>query len=200
MQQTLRTLFSMVSTTISLYTTICFIRIILSWIPNLEYSKVGRILSSVCDPYLNLFRRIPLRILNLDFSPALAIGSLTILTSIFKGIAVNGVINIGGILSMIIYLIWSLISSFISLLLLFLVIRFIALCFSKNSNNYYSAWGAFDNFFSSICFKISNFLFKNKQISYKNALLTTIIILVLTLFLGKVLCNLLSMLLNKMPI
>ena len=67
-------IFSLLIKGISLYTTLCFVRIILTWIPGLEYSKVGQILSAICDPYLKLIKKIPLNLGNLDFSPMLAIG------------------------------------------------------------------------------------------------------------------------------
>lgn len=42
---------------VSLYSTLCLIRIILSWFPGVLYSPVGMFFSTVCDPFLNLFRR-----------------------------------------------------------------------------------------------------------------------------------------------
>ena len=49
-----------------------FARIILSWFPVDPYSGIVQFLYQVTDPILNLFRRIPLRIGMLDFTPLLA--------------------------------------------------------------------------------------------------------------------------------
>ena len=49
-----------------------FARIILSWFPVDPYSGIVQFLYQVTDPILNFFRRIPLRIGMLDFTPLLA--------------------------------------------------------------------------------------------------------------------------------
>lgn len=185
---------------ISLYTTLCFVRIILTWIPGLEYSKVGQILSAICDPYLNLFRKIPLHIGNFDFSPALAIGLLTAISTILQGIAKSGRIHIGGILALIIGLIWSILSAVISMLLLFLAIRFIVMLISKNKSYYGSIWAQFDSAFANIVFKLSRPFSKNGALSYKTGLLISIIILILCLFLGRYVFNYLCYLCSLIPV
>ena len=42
------------------YTTIIFIYVIMSWIPNSTgiVGEVYRVLGKICDPYLNLFKRL----------------------------------------------------------------------------------------------------------------------------------------------
>ena len=185
---------------ISLYTTLGFVRIILTWIPGLEYSKVGQILSAICDPYLNLFRKIPLHIGNFDFSPALAIGLLTAISTILQGIAKSGRIHIGGILALIIGLIWSILSAVISMLLLFLAIRFIVMLISKNKSYYGSIWAQFDSAFANIVFKLSRPFSKNGALSYKTGLLISIIILILCLFLGRYVFNYLCYLCSLIPV
>lgn len=75
----LRSLLYTVSQIISLYSFLCLIRIVLSWIPSAANSSFGQILSSLCDPYLNWFRRFPFtRIGMIDFSPILALGVLSV--------------------------------------------------------------------------------------------------------------------------
>ena len=46
-----------ISGALYVYTILCFIRIIFTWFPQAQYSMPGRILSTLCDPYLNFFRR-----------------------------------------------------------------------------------------------------------------------------------------------
>ena len=43
------------------YTTVIFVYVIMSWLPNTETGIVGQIyhaLGMLCDPYLNLFKRL----------------------------------------------------------------------------------------------------------------------------------------------
>ena len=43
------------------YSTVIFVYVIMSWIPNRENGVIGQIyraLGMLCDPYLNLFRRL----------------------------------------------------------------------------------------------------------------------------------------------
>lgn len=42
------------------YTTVIFVYVIMSWIPNSTgiVGEVYRILGKICDPYLNLFKRL----------------------------------------------------------------------------------------------------------------------------------------------
>lgn len=43
------------------YTTIIFIYVLMSWLPNTESGVVGQVyraLGTLCDPYLNIFKRL----------------------------------------------------------------------------------------------------------------------------------------------
>lgn len=43
------------------YTTVIFVYVIMSWIPNVTSGVIGQIydvLGKICDPYLNLFRKL----------------------------------------------------------------------------------------------------------------------------------------------
>lgn len=62
------------ATFISIYTVLIFIRILLSWFPNVNwFDPPFSILSQLTDPYLNVFRNIIPPLGGLDFSPILAI-------------------------------------------------------------------------------------------------------------------------------
>lgn len=125
-------LLGLVSSVIQLYSTLCFIRIVLTWIPGASYTAAGRFLAAICDPFLNIFRGIRwMQIGGLDFSPAIAIGLLYAVRSIVMGIMRTGRIYIGGILATIIAMFWSIVSSLITFLLLLLAIRLIALLLQR---------------------------------------------------------------------
>ena len=62
------------------------IRIVLSWFPVDPYSSVVMTLYSVTDPLLAAFRKIPLRVGAIDFTPMLAFLALTFLDHFVVGI------------------------------------------------------------------------------------------------------------------
>jgi len=62
------------------------IRIILSWFQVSPYSELASLLYRVTDPILLPFRRLPLRIGMIDFSPILAFLILSFLDSFIVGI------------------------------------------------------------------------------------------------------------------
>lgn len=80
------------STFVSIYLVLMFIRILLSWFPNVNwYDPPFSILSQLTDPYLNLFRSFIPPLGGIDFSPIIAIFVLQIaadfLTKLLYGIA-----------------------------------------------------------------------------------------------------------------
>lgn len=73
-------LFQTLTTFISIYTALLFIRILLSWFPNINwFDPPFSILSQLTDPYLNIFRSIIPPLGGLDFSPILGLLLLQIL-------------------------------------------------------------------------------------------------------------------------
>ncbi|HEY9906832.1 MAG TPA: YggT family protein [Thermosynechococcaceae cyanobacterium] len=75
-------LFNTLVTFVNIYTALLFIRILLSWFPNIDWSSAPfSILSQLTDPYLNLFRSIIPPLGGLDFSPILALLLLQVLQS-----------------------------------------------------------------------------------------------------------------------
>lgn len=195
----MQTLFQIAAAAVSLYATLCFVRIIITWIPRAQYSGFGRFLSSLCDPYMNLFSRLPLRIGGLDFSPMISIGLLSLLSSILGNTAQTGRIYIGGILSYLVVLIWSVFSSLVAILLIAVIIRYFVLIFSRSSTSYNSVWSAFDNALSSIVFKISSLLAGKNPMSYKKALGLTILELIVALICGRIIIQVIIGLLVRIP-
>ena len=83
-----------VSTLITVYIVLIFIRILMSWFTRIPYNRylsmVLKFVSDVTDPYLNLFRRFipPLRIGPgaLDLSPIIGVLVLSIVGGIVVGL------------------------------------------------------------------------------------------------------------------
>src|SRR5574344_1924629 len=124
----MRYFFATIATLIETYSFLCFLRIILTWIPGASYSRFGSFLSSICDPFLNIFSGIRwMRIGNLNFSPAIAIGLLYALSSIMNGLAATGYLNLNVVTVNLIRVIWSIVISVLGFVFILLIIRFIAI-------------------------------------------------------------------------
>ena len=79
-----------VSTLITVYVVLIFIRILMSYFRTIPYYRwldiFLRFVTEVTDPWLNLFRRLPLRVGPLDLSPIVAILVLQIVGNIVIGL------------------------------------------------------------------------------------------------------------------
>jgi len=77
---------------VQIYLALLFIRILLSWFPNIDWSSMPfSILSQLTDPYLNIFRSIIPPLGGIDFSPILGFVLLNILQSALQRFAVLNV-------------------------------------------------------------------------------------------------------------
>ncbi len=74
------------STTLSLYSTLLIIRVLLTWFPGIDWSNgILSALSSITDPYLNIFRGIIPPIGGFDISSILAFVILNLVqTQLYK--------------------------------------------------------------------------------------------------------------------
>lgn len=197
----MRNIFQIIAMTVNFYSFICLIRIFLTWFPKANYSTIGRILSSVCDPYLNIFRK--LRFLNfrgLDFSPALALCALYAVSGILSSLSHGQPITVGYLLAVVLSLVWSLISSVTKFLIVLLIIRLVAmgimrLISRKNGYRAYSPiWDQLDSLISPFAYKISG-IFTKKFIPFTTALIISTVFSLITVkladFLVSIVCNLL---------
>ncbi|MDJ0795654.1 MAG: YggT family protein [Calothrix sp. MO_167.B12] len=76
-------LITTLATFIGIYSSLLFIRVLLSWFPNINwYNQPFAALSQITDPYLNLFRSIIPPLGGMDFSPILAFIALQILRDV----------------------------------------------------------------------------------------------------------------------
>jgi YggT family protein len=73
---------------INIYLLLLFIRVLLTWFPNVNWSSQPfASLSQVTDPYLNLFRSLIPPMGGIDFSPMLAFFALTFLQRLLVQLA-----------------------------------------------------------------------------------------------------------------
>ena len=77
--EVIATLLSVLSRTLEIYSLVLFIRVLLSWFPNMDWSNpVLSTVSSITDPYLNAFRGLIPPIGGLDLSAILAFVALSL--------------------------------------------------------------------------------------------------------------------------
>ena len=165
------TILSIISAIIIIYTVLCLISIFMTWIPGAKFTKFGKLISKITDPYLNLFSRKGwFRVGNIDFSPILAIGILSILSTIIGGIAKTGYFSINAVFIVIIEMIWSLVSTLLTIFILLILIRWIVLLVNKGQVSSNSAWYQVDLMLQKIVYKIGN-TFIRKNLTYQKALL-----------------------------
>lgn len=71
------------------YTIMLFVRILGSWIPELQNSRFMQFIAFYTDPYLNLFRRFIPPLGMMDFSPVIAFIALSVLEQVVKTLLVQ---------------------------------------------------------------------------------------------------------------
>lgn len=65
-------IFSLLGNAIVYYSYALIIYILMSWFPNARETGIGQFLATICEPYLEPFRRIVPTIGMFDFSPIIA--------------------------------------------------------------------------------------------------------------------------------
>lgn len=195
----IQSFFLTISSLISIYSFICLLRILLTWLPDFQYSQVGRFISGLCDPYLNWFRRFTFtRIGGMDFSPILALGVLSVVSSAFSRIAVTGSISVAVIVAGLVQVVWSFFSFFLNILILFLVIRLIYDLLNRYS--YSPFWTMLDRFLNPSIAWVNKLFHFQKPLSYRMSLVLTLAILIavrIGLFIG---INALFVLIRSIPV
>ena len=190
---------SILAAALSLYTLLCFIYILMSWFPGAKFTRFGHFMTSICEPYMGLFRRMSfLRIGNIDFSPIVSLGILSLASAILAGIQRTGRIFFGGILGTILSSLWSITSSIIGIFTLLIFIRWIVLLINKGRTSYESGWNQIDMILNKMTYKIAG-TFSKKSMSYQTSLLMSWIILLVALGVGHFLILILVNLCYRMP-
>ena len=192
-------IFKIIASLLTIYSLLCSIRIILTWIPGIS-NGFTNFLSRICDPYLNIFSRLGIfRFGAIDFSPVISLGLLALLSTISSSLAQAGKITLGFILALIIQMAWNIVSSIIGFLLIVLIIRFVVLLFQNNSYNGSQFWRQFDYVLNPVIYKIIAPFSKGRMVPYKTALLISIISLFVVKFAGSLFIFQLTRLFKMIP-
>ncbi len=193
------TILRIISAIISVYTFLCFIRILLTWIPGMSYNKFTNFLASICDPYLNLFRNIKwLTVGNLNFSPALALCLLGAVSMLLTSFSHQGRVTVGLILALLVQIVWTMIHSIAVFFMILLLIRFIMLCVNKgNSDNFIV--NQIDYTLKPLVYRMTNIFSNGKTVEYKTALIIAFAMMLVLLVAGNFLISFLTNLIQSIP-
>lgn len=193
-------IFSILSFFVHVYTITCLIYILMSWLPGLRFTKFGRFIASICEPYLGIFRRIRfLQIGNIDFTPILSIGLLSLVSSVLARLSSSNKVYIGEILANVVGMAWSLISSLLLIIFLLIFIRWIILLINKGRRDAYSLWASVDTMLERFVYKVGGIFYKG-NLTYQKALLINWITIIVFSFLCGYIVRLILSLLIKLPI
>lgn len=193
-------IFKIISSVLGIYFLLCTARIILTWIPGMEYNKFTRFLVKICDPYLNLFRGLKfLRLGSIDFSPALGLIILSALSSCLTRATKIGTISFGYLAETILEILWTLIAAILSFLTFLLIIRLVILLIKKDMNHNNPYLNQIDYSIGPFIHKIASIFTFNKRKTFKSELIITIIFLMITNVFGTWLFNFIGNILIKLP-
>lgn len=184
-------IFKILGGMLAIFTVLCFVRIIFSWFPGAQYTGFGRFVCALVDPYLNIFSVLPLRFGMLDLSPIVAIGVLTLFSSLLGNIAATGRISLSNILGMLINLAWSVVQSLVMLMLVLFFIRWLVYVITNRDPPYDSIWAAFDNGVAPMVSKIAGLVASGRRLTYKTSLGIACVVLLLVLVAGFFVINVL---------
>jgi len=173
----LKSFFYTCSSVISVYSFVCLIRILLTWMPQIDQSPAGRFVAGLCDPFLNWFRRFSFtRVGMIDFSPILALGALSLGSMIFSTLASTGHITLGLILAGLVQIVWSFVSFFLNIMILFLAIRLIYDL--VNRNGFSPFWTMLDRFLNHPISYVTGLFTRGRVIGYRASLILTLVFMI----------------------
>ncbi len=110
------------------YSTLIIVRIILSWTGvRRGYNAFLDLLMDLTDPFLNIFRRLPLSIGFIDFSAIVALFALQMLQNLLRSLAVGQPIKPQFFISFLLITLWNILQSILFFLGLMILIRLISL-------------------------------------------------------------------------
>jgi YggT family protein len=181
-----------------LYLFLIFIRVMLTWFGNAQFGRPAEILGRITDPYLDWWRRFPLRAGFLDLSPILGMTALSLAQSIFSAIAHYGSISLGIVLAIILSSLWPVASFFLGFLILVLGLRLFA--YLTNRNVYSGFWRIVEALAQPVLYRISRIVFGNRLVNYRTGMIVSIAVLLALMIGGRIAVSLLMGLLIRLPV
>ncbi|MCP5513878.1 MAG: YggT family protein [Spirochaetales bacterium] len=182
---------------VSIYMFILLIRIMMTWFSPQRANDPNSIFVKLCDPYLNIFRKMGFRFGNVDFSPIVAITLLVIAGSILQQLGIYGTITFGIILSVFVKAFWSAAASLIFFIGIIVLIRLFLLYFT--SNTFSPVISSIDAMLVPMASSAASVFFKNAASSYQTNLLVFFGMLVASYFIGNFAVSFLSAIFITIP-
>ncbi|MDR0600279.1 MAG: YggT family protein [Treponema sp.] len=163
---------------LSVYTLLVFIRLLLTWFPGSNFGGVYYFLCSVCDPYLNWFRRFRLfKNSPLDFSPLIALAVLSLAHQVLVYWGALGRISVALVLALLLGAAWSILSWVFGFFIVILILRTIA--FLGNCNIYSPFWRFVDFIAQPVIYRITRIFFPRRITGYLFRLILSIAVLLI---------------------
>ena len=168
----------------------------------MSYSKAAQFLAGICDPYMNIFRGIKwLRMVSFDFSPALGLCLLGAFSSLFKMLSNGGMISIGMIIAMGIQIISSIISSLLTFIIIVFAVRLLVILMNRNNYNPSSFMlNQLDSSISPLVYRIAKTFTAGRNLTYKTALIISIVSLVAANIIFTFISNILINIVANLPV
>ncbi|MCB5231328.1 MAG: YggT family protein [Candidatus Cloacimonetes bacterium] len=184
-----------ISRLLYLYNILIVVRILLQWVNQAKLrdneSDFGKVLASIVDPYLNIFRNLTfLKRGTIDFTPLVALWIVGIFQKIFLSIANAGRFSIGIILATIIQTFWSsIVSLVLTVLIIVLAVR-IYLSYNRNPNSIrYIA--LIDNVLRKLLDFVHTNFFRGREVSSRTLLWSTLALVIVVYIVCSLLIGLL---------
>ena len=173
---TISIVFSILASLLGVYSILIVIRIILTWFSGFRHSKPVYFLSRVTDPYLNWWRStLNLRLGVLDLSPIIAMSALTVMQTLCSGIAAQGRLSLGIILTVCLYALRSVVLFIIGFCLFIVILRLIA--YISGRNIFGPFWSMVDAVSRPLLYRINRIIFGKRLVRYTTGIVTAIIVL-----------------------
>ncbi|MBU0926996.1 MAG: YggT family protein, partial [Spirochaetes bacterium] len=166
----LTAVFRLLGAATSIYMLLCVVRVFMSWFPTQALGRPGELVERATDPYLSLWRRIPvLRAGGVDFSPIAALAALSGLSRLFS-VASYGALTLGVALALIVEIVWAPVGFLLGFFVVLIVARIVA--YIARWNSLHPVWRAVDAMINPVLFRIKRFVYKDRIVNYMQGLVT----------------------------
>jgi len=198
MEGTMQIIFGILTALLGLYSLLIVIRIILTWFSGGEFGRPMEILARITDPYLDWWRRrLNLRAGYLDLSPIVAMAALSVAQTICSAIAQTGRFTLGLFLAVCLSALWSAVSFLLGFCLVVLILRLIA--YFINADMFGIFWRVIDSISRPLLYRVSRIIFGRRIIRFSTSVIITILVLIALWIGGKIIVQLVSRLLFRLP-
>jgi len=199
MEEVMRLIFGILSSVVSIYILLIFIRVIISWFARDINSKPIDLLCFITDPYIDWWRnKLYLRFGFLDLSPIVGIAALSLVRSVLYSISHYERISVGNILALVLMMFWSIASFILGFCIIILILRLFA--YLTNRDIYASFWKIIESISQPLLYKTNRIIFGGRIGSFLKGIIISILILLAIWIAGGYLIPLLARLLSGLPI